>query len=200
MYFCKKTDMILPITAYGNPVLRKKCEDITIDYPDLKELIANMWETLYASHGIGLAAPQINRPIRLFLVDSQHVLEQMDDEEKEEYGNDEGIKSVFINAHIVDLDGEEWAYEEGCLSIPKIREDVDRPESVTIRYLDENFQPFEKTFTGLTARVIQHEYDHIEGKLFIDYLKPLKKRLLKKRLEDISKGKVDVDYKMMFSK
>jgi len=190
--------MILPITAYGNPVLRKQCEDISADYPGLPELIADMWETLYASHGVGLAAPQVNQPIRLFLVDSLHVLEQMDDQEKASYGNDQGVKAVFINAHVTDLQGEPWAYEEGCLSIPKIREDVHRPEAVRLRYLDEQFRPHEETFTGLTARVIQHEYDHIEGKLFIDYLKPLKKRLLKKRLDDISRGKVHVDYKMLF--
>lgn len=192
--------MVLPITAYGNPVLRKKAEDIQSGYPGLQELITNMWETLYASHGVGLAAPQVNLPIRLFLVDSAHVLEQLDEKEKEEYGNDKGIKSVFINAKVVNLNGDPWAYEEGCLSIPKIREDVDRPETVTIEYLDEQFQPHKDTFSGLTARVIQHEYDHIEGKLFIDYLKPLKKRLLKKRLDDIVKGKVSVDYKMQFSK
>ncbi|TAN21720.1 MAG: peptide deformylase [Chitinophagaceae bacterium] len=192
--------MVLPITAYGNPVLRKKAEDIQANYPGLQELIANMWETLYASHGVGLAAPQVNLPIRLFLVDSSHVLEQLEDKEREEYGDDRGIKSVFINAKVVDLNGSPWAYEEGCLSIPKIREDVDRPETVTIEYLDEQFQPRKGTFSGLTARVIQHEYDHIEGKLFIDYLKPLKKRLLKKRLEDIVKGKVSVDYKMQFAK
>lgn len=192
--------MILPITAYGNPVLRKKTDVIKPDYPGLQELISNMWETLYASHGIGLAAPQVNKPIRLFLVDSKHVLEQLDDKEKEEYGEDKGIKAVFINATILNLNGNPWAYEEGCLSIPKIREDVDRPEAVTISYFDEQFQPHQETFTGLTARVVQHEYDHIEGKLFIDYLKPLKRRLLKKRLDDISKGKVSVDYKMQFAK
>jgi peptide deformylase len=192
--------MILPITAYGNPVLRKKAGDITADYPGLQELITNMWETLYASHGVGLAAPQVNRPIRLFLVDSKHVLEQLDDKEKEEYGDDKGIKTVFINAQVLNLNGNPWAYEEGCLSIPKIREDVDRPETVTIEYLDEQFQPHKETYSGLTARVIQHEYDHIEGKLFIDYLNPLKKRLLKKRLDDITKGKVSVDYKMQFAK
>jgi peptide deformylase len=192
--------MILPITAYGNSVLRKQCEDITPDYPGLTELITNMWETLYASHGVGLAAPQVNRPIRLFLVDSLHVIEQMEPEEKAEYPGDDGIKQVFINARITELDGDPWAYEEGCLSIPRIREDVDRPETVRIQYLDENFIQHEQTFSGLTARVIQHEYDHIEGKLFIDYLKPLKRRLLKKRLDDISRGKVSVDYKMSFPK
>lgn len=192
--------MILPITAYGNAVLRKRCEDIKADYPGLQELIANMWETLYGSHGIGLAAPQVNKPIRLFLVDSKHVLDQLTDDEKAEYGDDKGIKEVFINAKVTKLNGEPWAYEEGCLSIPKIREDVDRPETVTIEYTDEQFQLQKRTFSGLTARVVQHEYDHIEGKLFIDYLKPLKKRLLKKRLDDIMKGKVSVDYKMQFAK
>lgn len=192
--------MILPITAYGNAVLRKRCEDIKADYPGLHELIANMWETLYGSHGIGLAAPQVNKPIRLFLVDSKHVLDQLTDDEKAEYGDDKGIKEVFINAKVTKLNGEPWAYEEGCLSIPKIREDVDRPETVTIEYTDEQFQLQKRTFSGLTARVVQHEYDHIEGKLFIDYLKPLKKRLLKKRLDDIMKGKVSVDYKMQFAK
>lgn len=192
--------MILPITAYGHSILRQRCVNITPDYPNLQELIGNMWETLYASHGVGLAAPQVNIPIRLFLVDSLHVMEQMDEEEKAAYPGDEGIKAVFINAEIIELDGEPWAYEEGCLSIPKIREDVDRPESVVIKYTDEHFQPQQKTFKGLTARVIQHEYDHIEGKLFIDYLKPLKKRLLQKRLKDISKGNVQVDYKMIFPK
>lgn len=192
--------MILPITAYGNAVLRKRAEEITKDYPDLQQLIINMWETLYASHGVGLAAPQINKSIRLFLVDSKHVLESLDEEDKKEYGDDKGIKAVFINAKVLDLNGNPWAYEEGCLSIPKIREDVDRPETVTIEYLDEQFQLHKETYSGLTARVIQHEYDHIEGKLFIDYLKPLKKRLLKKRLDDITKGKVSVDYKMQFAK
>jgi peptide deformylase len=192
--------MILPITAYGNAILRKRCEDITPDYPGLDRLISDMWETLYASHGVGLAAPQVNRPVRIFLVDSLHVLEQMDDKEKEEYPGDEGTKEVFINARILDLDGDPWAYEEGCLSIPQIREDVDRPESVRISYVDQQFRPQEKVFTGLTARVVQHEYDHIEGKLFIDYLKPLKKRLIRKKLNDISKGKVHVDYKMAFPK
>lgn len=192
--------MILPITAYGNSVLRKQCEDISADYPGLAELITNMWETLYASHGVGLAAPQINRPIRLFLVDSLHVIEQFEPEEKAEYPDDSGIKQVFINARITELNGDPWAYEEGCLSIPRIREDVDRPETVRIQYLDEAFNSHEETFNGLTARVIQHEYDHIEGKLFIDYLKPLKRRLLKKKLDDISRGKVSVDYKMNFPK
>lgn len=192
--------MILPIIAYGHPVLRKRSEDIDRTYPDLEKLISDMWDTLYASHGVGLAAPQVNKPIRLFLVDSKQMLDQMDEDERAEYEGDEGVKQVFINARIIETEGDPWPYEEGCLSIPKIREDVNRPETVTLQYLDEQFQPHEETFSGLSARVIQHEYDHIEGKLFIDYLKPLKKRLLKKRLDDISKGKVDIDYKMLFPK
>lgn len=192
--------MTLPIVAYGHPVLRKMCEDITPDYPKLQELIANMWETMYASSGVGLAAPQINRPIRLFVVDSEQIINSLEEDERADYPGDNGIKSVFINAHIVETDGEEWAYNEGCLSIPKVREDVYRPESMRLRYLDENFQPQEKTFTGITARVIFHEYDHIDGKLFIDHLKPLKRRMIKGKLEDITKGKVNVDYKMTFHK
>jgi len=192
--------MILPIVAFGHPVLRKMCEDITPDYPKLQELIANMWETMYGSSGVGLAAPQINRPIRLFVVDSEQIINSLEEDERSDYPGDNGIKAVFINAHIVETDGEEWPYNEGCLSIPKVREDVYRPESLTIRYVDENFQPQEKTFTGITARVIFHEYDHIDGKLFIDHLKPLKRRMIKGKLEDISKGKISVDYKMVFNK
>ncbi|WP_298712655.1 peptide deformylase [Chitinophaga sp.] len=192
--------MILPIVAYGAAVLREVCPDITPDYPNLKQLIDNMWETMYASNGVGLAAPQINKPIRLFVVDSKQIVDNLEEGEKNEFPGDEGIKQVFINAHIVDTDGDDWAYNEGCLSIPKVREDVYRPEKVTLRYVDENFQPQEQTFHGVTARVIFHEYDHIDGKLFIDYLKPLKKRLIKSRLDDISKGKIRVDYKMVFPK
>lgn len=192
--------MILPIVAYGHPVLRKMCEDITPDYPELDKLIANMWETMYASSGVGLAAPQINRPIRLFVIDSEQIINNLEEDEKDEYPGDAGVKRVFINAHIVGTGGEEWPYNEGCLSIPKVREDVYRPETVTIRYVDEHFQPHEDTFTGVTARVIFHEYDHIDGKLFIDHLKPLKRRMIKSKLDDISKGKIKVDYKMIFHK
>ncbi|MET7000877.1 peptide deformylase [Chitinophaga defluvii] len=192
--------MILPIVAYGHPVLRKVCDDITPDYPNLKELIANMWETMYGSNGVGLAAPQVNRPIRLFVVDSLQIIEGLEEDEKKDYPDDKGVKAVFINAHIVATDGDEWDYNEGCLSIPKVREDVSRPESLTIRYVDEHFQPQERTFNGITARVIFHEYDHIDGKLFIDHLKPLKRRMLKGKLENITKGKISVDYKMVFPK
>ena len=191
--------MILPIVAYGHPVLRKVATDITPDYPNLDKLIADMWETMYASNGVGLAAPQINRDIRLFVIDTEQMFKNMEeDDEPGDYPDAPGMKAVFINAHIVELDGKEWAYNEGCLSLPKIREDVYRQESVTLKYHDENFESQTSTFTGITARVILHEYDHIEGKLFIDYLSPLKRKLMKGRLTDISKGKISVDYKMLF--
>jgi peptide deformylase len=192
--------MILPIVAYGSPVLRKVCDGITPDYPGLDKLITDMWETLYNSNGVGLAAPQINLPIRLFLIDSEQIFENQDEDEKDDYPDAPGYKGVFINAHIVELNGKEWAYNEGCLSIPKIREDVDRNEQVTLEYEDENFVTHTKTFNGITARVILHEYDHIEGKLFIDYIKPLKRKLMKRKLDDITKGKIKVDYRMVFPK
>ncbi|MBX2932076.1 MAG: peptide deformylase [Chitinophagaceae bacterium] len=192
--------MILPIVAYGAAVLRKKTESINAHYPNLNMLISDMWETMYASNGVGLAAPQINRDIRLFVVDSTQIYDNMDDSEKKQYPDMPGIKKVFINAQIKDLDGDEWLYNEGCLSIPKIREDIARPEMVVIEYMDEHFTTHIEAFHGITARVILHEYDHIEGKLFIDYLKPLKKKLLQGKLNDISKGKVKVDYKMTFLK
>lgn len=190
--------MILPIVAYGNPVLRKVAADITPDHPNLPKLIDDMWETMYASSGVGLAAPQINKDIRLFVADTLQMYNSMNESEKAEYPGDEGIKAVFINAYIEELDGEEWPYNEGCLSIPKIREDIFRHQRVTLSYCDENFQSHTKTFTGLSARVILHEYDHIEGKLFIDYMSPLKRKLLKGKLNDITRGKVSVDYKMAF--
>lgn len=192
--------MIFPIVAYGAPVLRKVCQDITPDYPGLATLIEDMWETMYTSNGVGLAAPQINKDIRLFVIDSTQIFENLEDDEQDLYPDAPGVKSVFINAHIISLDGELWVYNEGCLSIPKIREDVSRAETVVIEYLDENFESHTGTFNGITARVILHEYDHIEGKLFIDYLKPLRKKMLQGKLNDISKGKVKVDYKMIFPK
>ncbi len=189
--------MILPIVAYGDPVLRKVSKDIASDYPDLEGLIENMWETMYGSFGVGLAAPQIGRAIRLFIIDASPFAE---DEEllESERENLKTFKKVFINAKIIKEEGVEWAFQEGCLSIPEIREDVVRLPQVTIQYLDENFQPKEETYKGLIARVIQHEYDHIEGILFTDKLSPLKKRLLKGKLLNISKGNIDVDYKMKF--
>ncbi len=195
--------MILPIVAYGHPVLRKVAEDIKPDYPELSKLIGDMWETMYYSNGVGLAAPQVNRSIRVFVMDSSQIFANMkddDDDKKEVYPDDPGIKKIFINPHIVTLDGEEWCYNEGCLSIPKIREDVYRAEEVTMEYMNENFEPQHLTANGLTARIILHEYDHIEGRLFIDHLKPLKRKLLKRKLDDISRGKIKVDYRMLFPK
>jgi peptide deformylase len=192
--------MFLPIVAYGAPILRKVCKDIDENYPGLPKLIEDMWETMYESNGVGLAAPQINKDIRLFVMDSMQIFEKLEEDELDIYPDGPGIKQVFINAHIESLDGEEWAYNEGCLSIPKIREDVYRSESVTLSYLDENFEEHTTTFNGITARVILHEYDHTEGKLFIDYIKPLRKKLLQGKLNDINKGKIKVDYKMIFPK
>ena len=157
-----------------------------------------MWETLYASNGVGLAAPQVNKDIRLFLVDSTQIFTHQEEDEKGKYPDEPGRKQVFINAKIKEVKGEPWSYNEGCLSIPKIREDVIRPETITLEYVDENFVPYTETFNGITARIIQHEYDHIEGKLFIDYIKPFRKKLLQGKLADISKGKIKVDYKMSF--
>ena len=192
--------MILPIVAYGAAVLRKVAQDINTNYDGLPKLIEDMWETMYASNGVGLAAPQINKNIRLFVLDSTQIFEHLEADEKGKYPDKPGIKSVFINARVIALEGNEWSYNEGCLSIPKIREDVMRAESVVLEYYDENFVKHTKTFNGITARVILHEYDHIEGKLFIDYLKPLKKKLLQGKFNDITKGKVRVDYKMIFIK
>ena len=192
--------MILPIVAYGHPVLRKVTQDIYPGHPHLDKLIEDMWETMYASNGVGLAAPQVNKDIRLFVLDSHQVFQNMEPGERNEYPDNPGIKQVFINAHIEEINGEKWAYNEGCLSIPKIREDILRNESVTLRYRDENFQSHTNTFEGITARIILHEHDHLEGKLFIDYLPPLKRKLMKGKLDDISKGKVSVDYKMVFPK
>jgi peptide deformylase len=183
--------MILPIFAFGQPVLKKMANDISSDYPMLQALIANMWETMYNAHGVGLAAPQIGLDIRLFIVDSEQVLEE------EKPGT--GIKKVFINAQIIEETGEEWNYEEGCLSIPYIRGDVSRKEQISIEYHDENFVKHKETYNGLNARVIQHEYDHIQGILFIEKLKPLKKKLIQKRLDNIKKGNIKAEYKIKFA-
>jgi peptide deformylase len=184
--------MVLPIVAYGDPVLRKTTAEIKKDHAGLDKLIEDMYETMEKAKGVGLAAPQVNKAIRLFVIDSA----KMHDEEEKE----KGIREVFINPTMLKEYGEDWAYEEGCLSIPGIREDIMRKDSIQIEYYDQAFKHHKKTFTGLTARVIQHEYDHIMGKLFIDYLKPLKKSLMKGRLDKISKGIVDVSYKMKFPK
>ncbi|MBN2614168.1 MAG: peptide deformylase [Bacteroidales bacterium] len=185
--------MMLPITAYGHPTLRKKGEEITKDYPDLQQLIADMFETMYESHGVGLAAQQINRAIRLFVIDANPFAE--------EFPEAKDFKKVFINARIVEEEGEEWEFEEGCLSIPKINEIVIRKPVVYLDYYDEdfNFHQGEK-FEGVVARVIQHEYDHTDGILFTDRIPAFKKVLLKRKLNDISTGKVDAGYKMIFPK
>lgn len=182
--------MILPIYAYGCPVLRKKAEDISPEYPELKTLIENMYETMYNSDGIGLAAPQIGLSVRLFVIDGSHI----------EGIEPAGFKQTFINPQIVDEWGNEWRYEEGCLSIPGIREGVMRKPELTIRFMDENFKQHEQSFKGMAARIIQHEYDHIEGKLFIDHINPLKRNLIKSKLNNITLGKVDHSYKMRFPK
>lgn len=189
--------MILPVVPYGHPVLRKECTDIDKDYPDLESFIENMWETMYNASGVGLAAPQVNKPIRIFVVDTEQIVENFDNQDKRDYPNEKPVKQVFINAHIIDETGNHWPYNEGCLSIPGVREDVMRAEKVKLRYMDERFNEKEEEFDGITARVILHEYDHIDGKLFIDYLKPIKKRLLKKKLSDITAGKTKTNYRML---
>jgi peptide deformylase len=180
--------MKLPIVAYGDPVLKKVCTPIEESYPGLQELIRNMFETMYNASGVGLAAPQIGLPIRLFIVDTA----AGDEKDKDRY------KKVFINAQILEETGEPWAFNEGCLSIPEIREDVMRKPNVKIRYYDENWMLHEEEVTGMPARVIQHEYDHIEGTLFTDKLGLLRKRMLKGKLDAISKGNIHADYKMRF--
>jgi len=189
--------MILPIVAYGDPVLRKSCKAIDKDYPKLSELIENMWETMYNANGVGLAAPQIGLAVRIFLVDTNAFADDdsLTDTEKKELTD---FKRVFINAVIDEEVGKDWAFNEGCLSIPDVREDVTRKDTITISYMDEKFNKKTEIFDGLRARVIQHEYDHIEGILFTDKLSSLKKRLLKKRLTNISKGNIKIDYRMRF--
>jgi peptide deformylase len=190
--------MILPIVAYGDPVLKKEAEEITKDHEGLSELIDSMFETMYAANGVGLAAPQIGKSIRLFIVDASPFADDEDDQPDPKAKGLENFKKVFINPIIEEESGEEWAFQEGCLSIPKIREDVYRKEKIVLTYFDENFDFHEEEFDGYAARVIQHEYDHIEGILFTDHLSPLKRKLLTKKLANISRGEVDVDYKMTF--
>lgn len=189
--------MILPIVAYGDPVLKRKGKEIPEDFPKLNELVENMFQTMYNAAGVGLAGPQVGLPLRIFVVDASPFSddEELDEKEQKQLAD---FKKVFINAKIEEEIGEDWAFNEGCLSIPDVREDVNRKPQITITYQDENFQWHTETYDGLAARVIQHEYDHIEGILFTDKLSSLKKRLLKNRLEKISKGKVSVDYKMRF--
>lgn len=194
--------MILPIVAYGDPVLKKEAVEIDQEFPDLKKLIADMYETMYNASGVGLAAPQVGKSIRLFIVDGSPFADDEHDDDDE--GPDpkavgiENFKKVFINPIIEEEEGEEWGFHEGCLSIPKIREEVFRKEKVHITYYDENWKFHEETYDGYAARIIQHEYDHVDGILFTDHLTPLKRRLLTKRLQNISKGDISVDYKMKF--
>ncbi len=191
--------MVLPIVAYGDPVLRKVSKEIDADYPNLEELISNMKETMYNANGVGLAAPQIGKDIRLFIIDASPFAEdeELSEEERKQLKD---FKKVFINAQILDEEGNDWAFNEGCLSIPDIREEVFRQDTVTFEYQDEEFNTQKETLTGIAARVFQHEYDHIEGILFTDKLSSLKKRLLKKKLENITKGKINAGYRMRFPK
>jgi peptide deformylase len=182
--------MILPIYAYGHPVLKKVGEEISNDYDKLDELIANMWETMYNAKGVGLAAPQIGLAIRLFIIDTEQIEKEEDDFK--------GMKKVFLNPQILDEAGEPWSYEEGCLSIPNINGDVERLSTVTIRYMDEAFNEITETLDGMNARVVQHEYDHIEGKLFIEKLNPLKRKLIARKLENIKKGNAVAKYRMKY--
>ena len=191
--------MILPIVAYGNLVLKRVADEITSDYPDLSELIENMWETMYAAHGVGLAAPQIGLSIRLFVIDASLFVDE-EEMDQEEIDTLKDLKKVFINPIIEEEQGELWSFNEGCLSIPDVREDVSRKEEIVVSYVDENFTPQQLKLNGLAARVVQHEYDHIQGVLFTDHLSPLKKRLIRKRLTSISKGSVSVEYRMKFPK
>ncbi len=184
--------MILPVYVFGQPVLRKVAEDITKEYTDLDKLLNDMHDTMYRAEGIGLAAPQIGLPIRLFIIDADPL--------KEDFPELEGFKKVFINARIVELSGKDVAYTEGCLSLPTIREEVKRPSKVRIKYMDANFVEHDEIYEGFGARIIQHEYDHIDGKLFVDHLNPLKRRLLKGRLNDVSKGNVDIAYRIKTAK
>ncbi len=184
--------MILPVFAFGQPILKKKAINIDNDYNGLKDLICSMWETMYAAHGVGIAAPQIGASIRLFVIDSIQIME--------EGKKAEGIKKVFINAQVVEETGELWSYEEGCLSIPNIRGDVERLQKVRIQYVDENFKRYDEIYEGINARVIQHEYDHIEGVLFVEKLKPLKKKLIQRKLTDIKTGNATADYKIKFAR
>ncbi len=186
--------MLLPIYAYGQPVLKKIAVEIDAQHPDLQALITNMWETMYHADGVGIAAPQIGHSIRLFIIDT----EQVERKESEISPTDTPFKQVFINAQILSESDKPWTYEEGCLSIPDIRGDVERPAGIRIRWQDENFQEHEAEFSGINARVILHEYDHIEGMLFTERLKPLKKRLIQRRLDAIRTGRVKTDYKMKF--
>lgn len=190
--------MILPIRAFGDPVLKKMAQDIEPGHAGLEQLIADMFETMYAANGVGLAAPQVGHSLRLFVVDASPFAEENEDGTPPEEPELKDFKKVFINPYIVEEEGEEWPFEEGCLSIPNIREEVYRQPKIVLQYQDENFVEKEEAFEGFAARVIQHEHDHLDGILFTDLLEPLRKRLIQGRLRDISKGRTDVKYKMRF--
>lgn len=183
--------MILPIVGYGNPVLKKKAEAVAPDYPGLSELIENMWDTMYNAKGVGLAAPQIGRSIRLFVIDASPF--------QEEVPALADFKKVFINPEIIEESGEEWYFNEGCLSFPEMREDILRKTNIKIKFQDENFNELEEEFAGIAARIIQHEYDHIEGVVLVDRISALKRRLIRNKLNKIIKGEVDPGYKMKFA-
>jgi len=182
--------MILPVVAYGHPVLKKKALNVDPTYPDLKQFISDLWETMYEADGVGLAAPQVNRSIRMFAIDASAFAK--------DHPEVDGFKQLFINAGIYEEEGEEWIFNEGCLSFPGMREDIPRKPMIRIRWFDEEFQPHDQKFDGILARIIQHEYDHIEGILMVDRINSLKRVLLNRRLNDISKGNVDTSYKMIF--
>lgn len=189
--------MILPIVAYGENILKTKAVNISSGYPELKKLINDMWETMYNANGVGIAAPQIGKSIRLFVIDASPFSEDKEISD-DEISTLKNFKKVFINPEIIHETGDEWNFMEGCLSIPNIREDIKRKEKITIKYYNESFEEIELDLEGLAARVVQHEYDHIEGVLFIDKLSSLKKKLLKGKLNDISKGKIKTEYKMRY--
>ena len=189
--------MILPIRAYGDPVLKKEAKDIGPGHPGLQQLIADMFETMYAANGVGLAAPQIGQSIRLFIVDASPFAEDEEGNPTED-AHLKDFKKVFINPYIVEEEGEAWPFEEGCLSIPNIREEVKRQPKIVLQYQDENFVDHEEEFEGFAARVIQHEHDHLDGILFTDHLSPLRRRLLQGKLKDISAGRTEAKYKMRF--
>lgn len=184
--------MILPVYAYGQPVLKKVGAEVDKDFEGLNDLLEDMWETMYHAQGIGIAAPQIGQSLKIFLVDTVQAMEEGDE--------DQGIKKVFLNAEIIKEDGALWAYEEGCLSIPNVKGDVERSDKITIKFQDENFNEFTEEYSGINARVILHEYDHIVGKLFTEKLKPLKKKMISRKLDQIKKGKVKADYRLRFVK
>jgi len=192
--------MILPIVAYGDPVLKKEAEEISKEYLELDKLIKDMFETMYEASGVGLAAPQIGKALRLFITDGSPFAEELEEGEEPDPRAEgiENFKKVFINPIIEEESGKEWVFKEGCLSIPKVREDVIRKEKVRITYYDENWNLKDETYDGYAARIIQHEYDHIDGILFTDHLSSIKKKLIAKKLQNISKGDVNVDYKMKF--